>query len=242
MTKHRIGGTKDEYCLYHHQNEYIYVSTECLHSFHGIINRTRHRDIEDFCIRRTQTVKVPFHSMQQALYDALIEFETAALTRLHGSRSVRFMMCTIMRQASSCIHGLAPFMDDIVAKRLSQIQEDGELYEYDFEMNEEFENSLFELADEIADLSKKLTGEDPKFEKLLQIIQVKQKEDNNRVIIFSSFRHTLRYLKEKLASRGIRVEQVDGNVADEVRFEMRQRFLLDRERASISEGKAISRA
>ena len=101
---------------------------------------------------------------------------------------------------------------------------------------------LFELADEIADLSKKLTGEDPKFEKLLQIIQVKQKEDNNRVIIFSSFRHTLRYLKEKLASRGIRVEQVDGNVADEVRFEMRQRFLLDRERASISEGKAISRA
>jgi ERCC4-related helicase len=180
--------------------------------------------------------------MQQALYDALIEFETAALTRLHGSRSVHFMMCTIMRQASSCIHGLAPFMDDIVAKRLSQIQEDGELYEYDFEMNEEFENSLFELADEIADLSKKLTGEDPKFEKLLQIIQVKQKEDNNRVIIFSSFRHTLRYLKEKLASRGIRVEQVDGNVADEVRFEMRQRFLLDRERASISEGKAISRA
>ena len=59
------------------------------------------------------------------------------------------MMCTIMRQASSCIYGLAPFMNDIVKRRLSQIQEDGELYEYDFELNSDEENSLFELADEI---------------------------------------------------------------------------------------------
>ena len=34
----------------------------------------------------------------------------------------------------------------------------GELYEYDFEMNDDFENSLLELADEIADLSAKLTS------------------------------------------------------------------------------------
>ena len=202
---------------------------EALHSFHGIINRTRRKDIEDFCIRRNLTVKAPFNTLQRDLYDALMEFEETALTMLHGSRSVRFMMCTIMRQASSCIYGLAPFMNDIVTRKLNQIQEDGELYEYDFEMNDDFENSLFELADEIADLSTKLTKDDPKFEKMYEIILEKQKEENNRVIIFSSFRHTLSYLKKNLLERGVRVGQVDGSVPDEERFAMRQRFLLDRD-------------
>ena len=32
---------------------------EGLHSFHTMINRTRRKDIEDFCIRRTQTVEAP---------------------------------------------------------------------------------------------------------------------------------------------------------------------------------------
>lgn len=202
---------------------------EMLHTFHGIINRTRRKDIGDFCVRRNLTVKAPFNTLQRDLYDALMEFEKTALTMLHGSRSVRFMMCTIMRQASSCIYGLAPFMNDIVTRKLNQIQEDGELYEYDFEMNDDFENSLFELADEVADLSTKLTKDDPKFEKMYEIILEKQKEENNRVIIFSSFRHTLSYLKKNLLERGIRVGQVDGSVPDEERVAIRQRFLLDRD-------------
>ena len=202
---------------------------ESLHSFHTMINRTRRKDIEDFCIRRTQTVEVPFNGVQRDLYDALIEFESTALAQLHGSRSVRFMMCTIMRQAASCIYGLAPFMNDIVKRRLSQIQEDGELYEYDFELNSDEENSLFELADEIDKLSGDLPKDDPKFDRMLEVIQEKQTTDNNRVIIFSSFRHTLSYLRKKLTAQGIRVGQVDGSVPDEERYKLRQRFLLDRD-------------
>ena len=202
---------------------------EGLHSFHTMINRTRRKDIEDFCIRRTQTVEVPFNGVQRDLYDALIEFESTALAQLHGSRSVRFMMCTIMRQAASCIYGLAPFMNDIVKRRLSQIQEDGELYEYDFELNSDEENTLFELADEIDKLSGDLPKDDPKFDRMLEVIQEKQTTDNNRVIIFSSFRHTLSYLRKKLTAQGIRVGQVDGSVPDEERYKLRQRFLLDRD-------------
>ena len=202
---------------------------ESLHSFHTMINRTRRKDIEDFCIRRTQTVEVPFNGVQRDLYDALIEFESTALAQLHGSRSVRFMMCTIMRQAASCIYGLAPFMNDIVKRRLLQIQEDGELYEYDFELNSDEENSLFELADEIDKLSGDLPKDDPKFDRMLEVIQEKQTTDNNRVIIFSSFRHTLSYLRKKLTAQGIRVGQVDGSVPDEERYKLRQRFLLDRD-------------
>lgn len=207
----------------------IIAKIESLHSFNTMINRTRRRDIEDFCIRRTITVTAPFNGVQKDLYDSLIEFESNALAQLHGSRSVRFMMCTIMRQAASCIYGLAPFLNDLVEKRLGQIQEDGELYEYDYTLNSDEENSLFELADEIAGLVEKLPENDPKFDKMLEVIRQKQSEDNNRVIIFSSFRHTLRYIRNKLVENGIRVGQVDGSVSDEDRFKMRQRFLLERD-------------
>ena len=201
---------------------------EGLHSFNAIINRTRRRDIEDFCIRRTATINVSFNGVQRELYESLMEFEATALARLHGSRSVRFMMCTIMRQASSCIYGLAPFLEDLVKKRISQIQEDGEMYEYDFELNSDEENSLFELADDISELKDKLPESDPKFDKLMEVIESKQQEENNRVIIFSSFRHTLAYIRKKLIEKGIRVGQVDGSVSDEDRYRARQRFLTDR--------------
>jgi len=201
---------------------------EGLHSFNNIINRTRRKDIEEFCIRRTLTLEVPFNGVQKELYNALIEFESSALAQLHGSRSVRFMMCTIMRQASSCIYGLAPFINELVSKRLDQIQEDGELYEYDFEPNNDYGNFLGKLAEKIIFLSKELPIEDPKFEKTYEVILQKQKEENNKVIIFSSFRNSLRYIKENLQKREVRVAQVDGSVSDEERYELRKRFMLDK--------------
>lgn len=208
--------------------EMIY-KIESLHSFHELINRTRRRDIEDFCIRRTQTVQANMNPVQRDLYEAVIDFESHALAMMHGSCNVRFMMCTLMRQAASCIHGLAPFLQDLINKRMDQVQEDGELFEYDFELNDDDGNSLFELADEIDSLVDQLPETDPKFEKMFEVIQEKQNDENNRVIIFSSFRHTLRYIRKKLEMKGIRVGQVDGSVPDEERFNLRQRFMKDRD-------------
>ena len=129
------------------------------------------------------------------------------------------MMCTIMRQAASCIYGLAPFVKDIVNKKLTQIQEDGELYETDIDLNSDLENSIFELADELDKLTESLPEEDPKLEKLYEVIDQKQREENNRVILFSSFRHTLSYVRKHLQAKGYRVAQVDGTVPDEERFQ-----------------------
>lgn len=204
---------------------------EGLHSFNNIINRTRRKDIEEFCLRRTLTLEVPFNNVQKDLYESLIEFESIALSQLHGSRSVRFMMCTIMRQAASCIYGLAPFLNSLVTKRLEQIQEDGELYEYeyDFDTNNDYGSFLKKLAEGIIALSKELPIEDPKFEKMYEVILQKQKEENNKVIIFSSFRHSLSYIKDNLQKRKIRVAQVDGSVPDEERYELRKRFMLNKD-------------
>jgi ERCC4-related helicase len=70
-------------------------------------------------------------------------------------------------------------------------------------MNSDDENCIFELADEIVSLTENLPDEDPKLEKLYEIIEQKQHEENNRVIIFSSFRHTLAYVRRHLQQKGI---------------------------------------
>lgn len=202
---------------------------ESLHSFDNMITRTRRKDIEDFCIRHTQTIKISFTQAQQELYDVLMEFEANILIKLHSSKPVRFMMCTIMRQAASCIYGLIPFVKDIVQNKLSQIQEDGELFEADFIINSDIEDSIYELAEKLNTLVDKLPSSDYKLEKLYEIIDLKQKEENNRVILFSSFRHTLSYIKQHLDEKGYRVAQVDGSVSDEERFKIRQRFQMERE-------------
>ena len=48
-------------------------------------------------------------------------------------------------------------------------------------------------------------------------------------MLFSTFRHTLNYLRKRLSSIGYRVEQVDGSVKDEVRYALKSRFELPKE-------------
>ena len=202
---------------------------ESLHSFANIITRTRRNEIGDFCERRENTSGVEFTQVQEDLYETLIEFESAVLSRIHGRRSVRFMMMTLMRQAASCIYGLAPLMNDITAKRLEQLQEEGELLEEDYELNEEDVNLIYELADTISDLSEQLPDDDPKFERAYQIIKESEQAGSRKVIVFSSFRCTLGYLKRRLLEKGIRVGQVDGSVPDDMRRSLRDRFKMDPE-------------
>ena len=98
---------------------------EGLHSFADMINRTRRQDIQnDFCVRRPQSVSVHFTPEQKELYEALMDFESHALSYLHNNVPLEFMMSTLMRQASSCIFGLAPLLKGMVTRRLGDILSD----------------------------------------------------------------------------------------------------------------------
>ncbi len=74
-----------------------------------------------------------------------------------------------------------------------------------------------------------LPPDDPKFDEFLLIILEKQDQENNKVMVFSSFRHTLFYLEEKLKSEGVRVGLVYGDVKDEERLMLRRHFEGSRE-------------
>lgn len=197
---------------------------ESLHSFSQMINRTRRQDIGEFCIRRPYTLKTDFTEPQRELHDELLDFERKVLTVLHGNISAKFLMNTISRQAASCLFGIAPFIKDLVAKRLSELfdehDEDAENIDVDF-------GQFGETAKHIIELAENLPSDDPKFDALAGILRERQKPDGGKTIVFSSFRHTLNYLHKRIMNDlSLRVEQVNGSIPDEERFKLRERFAL----------------
>ena len=193
---------------------------ENLNTFSTMINRTRRKDIQDFCVRRTSPIRVRFTKEQKKLFNNILSFEAKALSILHGDvKSVSFMMSTLNRQAASCIFGLGGFIDDLVHKRMDQMLEMGFDEDYPDDVS-----WLETISSELKAQIRNLPEEDPKLDVLVQEIEKKQLQENNKVIIFSSFIHTLKYLKKKLDSKGYRVEMVCGSVKDSDRFVLRERF------------------
>ena len=215
----------------------ILQDVESLHSFAGMINRTRRQDIQnDFCVRRPQSISVHFTPEQQALYDALMEFESHALSYLHNNVPLEFMMSTLMRQASSCMFGLAPLLKGMVSRRLGDILsdycgEDGSITVDDLENIKmgQLEEEFRAMAERVIELSENLPQTDEKLDRLLEVVENKNRQKNNKIILFSSFRHTLRYVERHLMEKGYRVAQINGSVKDEERLALRQRFELPAE-------------
>ncbi len=204
------------------------TALERMHTFDSLINRTRRRDIGEFTVRKAETVKVDFTPAQRRLHDEILEVQASILERLHGDQGIGFMMTTIRRQAASCLPGLIPFLEEILTRRLDELA----LEEIDEELAPVDVSTIDSIRGDVARIleqAKRLPPEDPKLEALRQIIRDKQKLPNNKIMIFSSFRHTLAYLFERLRRDGRRVGLIHGDVPDAERLELRRKFSLPRE-------------
>lgn len=209
----------------------LITDTESLHTFATIINRTRRRDIGEFTVRKPETLKVSFTEDQATLYNELLHIQANILRQLHGDRGLRFMMTTIMRQASSCIHGLRPFLEDILTRRFDELGfTNGDMDDEVSDTSAEYlsKPQIIEAVKQLLAFTENMSNDDTKVEELIKAIKNKQSMANNKVMVFSSFRHTLRYLYEKLSSQNIRVGIIHGGVKDEERVVLRNRFKADR--------------
>jgi hypothetical protein len=200
---------------------------EGLHTFASLINRTRRRDIGDFTTRRPKTVSVPFSPPQQELHDALLSTQERILQRAHGARSVRFLMTTLRRQAASCLYGLAPLIESILSRRIGEIELD-EADTWEGEVDEGTVTTIREDIGRVLQMARDLRGPDPKLEQLLAVVREKQGLPNNKLLMFSSFRHTLAYVHHSLLHEDVRVGLIHGDVDDDSRRDLRDRFSLDR--------------
>ena len=206
----------------------LITDLEALHTFASMINRTRRRDIGEFTVRKSETVLVEFTPSQKQLHDELLAVQADIFTQLHGDRNVKFMMTTIRRQVASCLYGLAPFLESILHRRFDELEwveaDDGGPIP-----TSDAVASIQSQIERVLEKARVLDPHDPKLEKLCTIIQKKETLSNNKVMLFSSFRHTLYYLYERLKADGVRVAMVHGGTPDEERVELRRLFEEPRE-------------
>lgn len=197
---------------------------EALYTFAPIINRTRRRDIGNFTTRKPETVSVDFTSEQKELHRGVLDLVARILAHRHGDRNLRFMMTTIRRQVASCVFGLAPYLEAILSGQISRL----ELSESDSDDDlETLTEALAEFradVDSLVRLAKSLSADDPKFSAFAKVVRDKQALANNKLLVFSTFRHTLSYLVEKLQGESIRIGLIHGDVPEEERRELRNRF------------------
>ena len=202
---------------------------EELYTFSPLINRTRRRDIGSFTTRKPETVAIKFTPEQACLHSDLIDLIARILAHRHGDENLKFMLTTVRRQVASCVFGLAPLLESILHSHLSRI----ELSEVgDENAQEEIGEILAEFRVEVDALIRKaraLTGPDPKFDAFLKVIRDKQKLSNNKLLVFSTFRHTLAHLFERLNDESVRIGLIHGDIPDEERRELRNRFSLDKD-------------
>lgn len=206
----------------------LITDIEALHTFSSIINRTRRRDIGEFTIRKPEAVAVEFTGGQKRLHDALLQVQAEIFSQLHSDISVNFMMTTIRRQAASCLFGLAPFLEDILNRHIDELEWTEADNTAPVLRNDAVDSIQLKIR-AVLEQARALDPSDPKYERLHDIIRDKQNLPNNKVMLFSSFRHTLHYLYERLKADGLRVGMLHGGTPDEERLALRNRFAMPRE-------------
>lgn len=203
---------------------------EGLYTFSPMINRTRRRDIGNFTLRKPETVTVEFTPEQAALHDDVVGVVAEILEQRHGDQNLKFMLSTLQRQVASCVFGLVPLLKNMLNRQLTQLElaapdDNGtptDLNELMLEYRAQIE-ALVERAHSIP-------RNDPKFDAFLKVVREKQERANNKLLVFSTFRHTLAYLVDRLQCESIRIGLIHGDVADDERRELKRRFSLPRER------------
>lgn len=210
----------------------IRVSTigklEELNTFSPLINRTRRRDIGEFTIRKPETVAVDFTPEQKLLHDRLLDTVSSILKMTHGRQNIRFMMTTIRRQAASCIHGLAPMLQGILNHKLTRLE--NEEYDEEGQIHELTDSDLTLIKEQISDLldlCSRLPDVDPKADTFIDLIKDKLLLKNKKILTFTTFRHTIGYLENKLDKSGLRYGIIHGGISDQDRRGIRNRFSMD---------------
>ena len=200
---------------------------EDIHTLAHVMNRTRRRDIGKFTIREPATIRVSFTEYQQRFYDAIISFRKEVLRLSYDPLVTRLIINILERQAASCLPALIPALDKFISTgKFSTVTDDLES-ENDFN---ELPDSLTEKAEELRNMASSLPDDDPKLDSLLKIVsETIHSEGSGKVLIFSYFLHTLSYLEKHIQRRGYRVAVINGEVDDDIRENIRERFRINKE-------------
>ncbi len=183
------------------------------------VSRTRKRDVvENRVIRVAETVDFEFTPAEKSVYDAVTRFIRSKSP--NGTLMTQFALIARQRQMTSCLPAALrhwrdnasmdeQLWDDLGLERADS--DDGEIPLYAAESDDPYDGSP-PVDVEFGQIE----AGDSKYRSLERKLRsLLDRMAGEKVIIFTFYRHTVRYLEERLGSDGFRVTSILGGMGSE---------------------------
>jgi SNF2 family DNA or RNA helicase len=183
----------------------------------NFITRTRRRDVEDLRIERVpKAPELVMHDIERVFY-AEITAEVTKYAR-HCSANERFLLSMPQRLLTSSPAAASLWWSQFAEASEGFEADEGEEGGLDLEIVALDSRPLVRrlaARTQILKLSSQLREVDTKFALLQKELHLLWKDEPNaKVIIFSSFKPTLRYLHERITGAGVKAEILHGSVRE----------------------------
>ncbi len=190
------------------------------------VTRTRRRDVQEFRVIREPLA--PFLEMEpdeQRFYDEISE--VVRNYAYHRDTNERFLLSTPQRLLTSSLAAASAWW---AGRTAANADEEVEETDEDLQMRQVDERPLIALIAQRArelDMTARLTECDTKYGLLItELRRLWKTEPGAKIIVFSSFKPTLRYLRNRLSEEGIGTELLHGSVR-QPRSQILARFAKD---------------
>ena len=208
------------------------------HTLAPFYTRTRKRDVQEAAKRRARTIEVQLTDQERAFYDAWVEFVIA----LHEYKSPHvppgFATVQRERQAASSLPAARDRVDALV-KDIA-IEQDMESSDTDRLFGAESTRHRRPLQEgmrlvrfgrarmELRAAADQLSDRDSKLDRLIELIQdLLSERPDRKMLVFTFFKTTLRYLESALAEAGVSVLSISGDDPPDRRPEIVREFRQD---------------
>ncbi len=196
-----------------------------LHTLDTVMTRTRKREVANAPVRAAFTILVVLTDGERRFYESVLEDVRLELeSRNRDARG----FATIMkeRQAASCLPALQAALHE--ARSGVDFELDPDVSEFDAHVDDE-QTASAHIRSSKGRLDRYvLPHEDTKYRELVAILtQVLHEDPSSKVLVFSFFKRTLRYLHERLRHDGFVAGVIHGDVPMKERHRVIQRFRTD---------------
>lgn len=199
-----------------------------------ILTRTRKKDVhERVAVRRAKALEVTFTPREQELYDTVTELVRKENDK-HPENAVlsQWRLNMPQRRLASSLQGMVEFYRTENGSTSDEIEEDEEDQELLAPPRSVLESSERELRARLRRIIATWpeSGPDAKYDLLHQALtDVLQGERVSKVLIFATFKHTVRYLERRLKSDNFNVISVSGDTPIAERPALIARFREDKD-------------
>ena len=197
-----------------------------LNTLDSVMTRTRKREVAHAAVRVASTVSIELTTPEREFYDSVLHQVRQDL--LSQNRDARGF-ATIMkeRQAASCLPALQAALQE--ARHRADFELDPDVSQFDPHVDED-ERAAAHIRAPISGLmgGTSLHLVDTKYREFVNILEEVLNEDpTSKVLVFSFFKRTLKYLHDRLRRDGLAADVIHGDVAMKDRYRVIERFATD---------------